>query len=177
MAIHQSIDCADVPVPYLTGGLRRMLGRSRSRGELAVRPLTLWRARQTAGRVVAIVALALALLVFAAYLQLSQAQAEEHSHPAADVPIHEKFYSSWMMPDKPDRSCCNQRDCYPTEVRYREGFWEARRREDGEYVRVPWEKVEQNRDNPDGRNHVCMPPPSLGYYKDEVFCFALGSGI
>jgi hypothetical protein len=160
MAHPQSIVRADVPAPDLTGGLR-----------------CIWPTLGTGGRALAIFALALGLFVFAVYFQLSRAQAEEHDHPAADAPIHEKFYSSWMMPDKPDRSCCNQRDCYPTEARYRDGFWEARRREDGEYVRIPWEKVEQNRGNPDGRNHVCMPAPGMGYYKDEVFCFSLGSGI
>ena len=108
------------------------------------------------------------------YVQLSQAQ--EHHHPPADTPIHEKFYSSWMMPDRPDRSCCNKRDCYPTEVRYRDGFWEAKRREDGRYIRIPWEKVESHRNNPDGRNHVCMPPPDRAYNGGEVFCFALGTG-
>jgi hypothetical protein len=25
---------------------------------------------------------------------------------------------------------------------------------------VPPQKIERNRDNPDGRNHVCMPPPA-----------------
>jgi len=80
---HQSIDRADVPASYLTGGLRRMLGRSRSRGELAARPLTLRRALQTGGRALASFALALGVLVFAAYFQLSQVQAEEHSHPAS----------------------------------------------------------------------------------------------
>jgi hypothetical protein len=155
MTLHPGIHRADVPAPYPTGDLPRVLGR--------------WRSRR--GMV------ALAALAFASSFQLSQARAEDHHHPAADVPIHEQFYSSWMMPDKPERSCCNKRDCYPTEARYRDGFWEARRREDGQYVRVPWEKVEQNRDNPDGRNHVCMPPPSPNYYGDEVYCFALGGGI
>jgi hypothetical protein len=122
--------------------------------------------------VLAVVVLAFSVVMLAAYFQL--AQAHEHNHPPADVAIHEKFYSTWMMPDKPQRSCCNRQDCYPTEARYRQGFWEARRREDGQYVRIPWEKVEQHRDNPDGRNHVCMPPPSQ--YRDEVFCFALGGG-
>jgi hypothetical protein len=155
MTLHQSIHRAAVPAAYLTVGLSHMLGRWRSRGGMV----------------------AFAVLVFALSFQLSPAQAEDHHHPAADVPIHEQFYSSWMMPDKPERSCCNQRDCYPTEARYRDGFWEAKRREDGQYVRVPWEKVEQNRDNPDGRNHVCMPPPSLNYHRDEVYCFTLGGGI
>jgi hypothetical protein len=121
-------------------------------------------------------ALALAILTIAACFQPSQARAQDHNHPPADVAIHERFYSTWMMPDRPDLSCCNRQDCYPTEVRFRDGFWEARRREDGAYIRVPWEKVENNRDNPDGRNHVCMPPPDRGPQGREVFCFALGSG-
>jgi len=133
------------------------------------------------GITLAILGLALAVLLLSAYFDLSQAQtpdpssAQAHHHPPEDVPIHERFYSTWMMPDKPTASCCNNRDCYPTEVRYRNGFWEAKRREDGVYVRIPWEKVEQNRDNPDGRSHVCMPPPS-GYHGDEVYCFTLGGG-
>ena len=120
--------------------------------------------------------LVLAILMIAACFQPSQARAQDHNHPPADVVIHEKFYSTWMMPDRPDLSCCNRQDCYPTEVRFRDGFWEAKRREDGAYVRVPWEKVEKNRDNPDGRNHVCMPPPDRGVQRQEVFCFVLGSG-
>jgi hypothetical protein len=122
-------------------------------------------------------ALVIAILMIAAFFQVSQARAQDHNHPAADVAIHEKFYSTWMMPDRPEVSCCNRQDCYPTEVRFREGFWEAKRREDGVYVRVPWEKVEKNRDSPDGRNHVCMPPPNhRGYLGMQVFCLALGSG-
>ena len=69
MTLHQSIHRADVPTTYLAGDLCGMLGRRRSRGAIV----------------------ALAVLVFAAYFQLSQAQAQEHNHPAADVPIHEKF--------------------------------------------------------------------------------------
>jgi hypothetical protein len=126
-----------------------------------------------------ILGLAFAVLAFSAYFELSQAQnpdgnpSHAHHHPPEDVPIHEKFYSTWMMPDRPTASCCNNRDCYPTEVRFRDGFWEAKRREDGAYVRVPWAKVERHRDNPDGRNHVCMPPPA-SYRSDEIFCFSLG---
>lgn len=120
--------------------------------------------------------LALAVLMFAACLQPFQARAQDHNHPGADAAIHERFYSTWMMPDKPNISCCNRQDCYPTEVRFRDGFWEAKRREDGRYIRIPWEKVEQNRDNPDGRSHVCMPPPYRGYQDAEVFCFTLGGG-
>jgi hypothetical protein len=106
------------------------------------------------------------------------ASAQEHGHPPADMPIHEKFYSTWNMPDNPARSCCNKVDCYPTEATFRDGQWFARRREDGRFIPVPWSKVERNRDNPDGRNHVCMPPPNArGYPPDTIFCFALGSGV
>jgi hypothetical protein len=38
----------------------------------------------------------------------------------------------------------------------------------------PPEKVERNRDNPDGRNHLCAPPPNVLHPSDTVFCFALG---
>jgi hypothetical protein len=139
-------------------------------------PRMLNRALYIGGLSFAGLALAIVILMIAAFCQLSQVRAQDHHHPAADVVIHEKFYSTWMMPDRPEISCCNRQDCYPTEVRFRDGFWEAKRREDGIYVRVPWEKVEKNRDSPDGRNHVCMPPPNRGYQGAEVFCFALGSG-
>jgi hypothetical protein len=61
------------------------------------------------------------------------------------------------MPDRPDRSCCNKGDCYPTEVRIVDGDIFAKRREDGKFIAVPATKVERNRDNPDGRNHICAP--------------------
>jgi hypothetical protein len=129
----------------------------------------------------AILGFAFAVLAFSAYFELSQAQspdgnpAHARHHPPEDIPIHEKFYSNWMMPDRPTASCCNNQDCYPTEVRFRDGFWEAKRREDGAYVRIPWQKIEQNRDNPDGRSHVCMPPP-VSHRDDVVYCFTLGAG-
>ncbi|WP_245284402.1 hypothetical protein [Bradyrhizobium sp. WSM2254] len=94
-------------------------------------------------------------------------------HPPQDQLLHEKFYSSWHMPDNPVLSCCNSADCYPTEVRYVDGRIYARRREDGKYILIPSQKVERNRDNPDGRNHLCAPPPSASLV-DTVYCFALG---
>jgi hypothetical protein len=106
------------------------------------------------------------------------AQERHAGHPAADLPTHEKFYSTWFMPDQPSRSCCNKADCYPTEVKFQNGQWFAQRREDGKFIPVPWSKVERNRDNPDGRNHVCMPPPTVtSYPPNTVFCFALGGGM
>ena len=49
------------------------------------------------------------------------AQERHAGHPAADLPTHEKFYSTWFMPDQPNRSCCNKTDCYPTEARFQNG--------------------------------------------------------
>jgi hypothetical protein len=142
----------------------------------------LGRALAISGGTLSVLASAFAVLALSANFEFAQAQTSgenpahaNHHHPPQDALLHEKFYSTWMMPDRPSASCCNNRDCYPTEVRFRGGFWEAKRREDGVYVRIPWEKVEQNRDNPDGRSHVCMPPPAS--YRDEVvYCFTLGAG-
>jgi hypothetical protein len=101
-------------------------------------------------------------------------RAQDHQHPPQDVELHEKFYSTWFMPDQPSRSCCNKADCYPTEARFQNGQWYARRREDGKFIAIPWLKVERNRDNPDGRSHICAPRPDLS--GDVVFCFSLGGG-
>jgi hypothetical protein len=105
------------------------------------------------------------------------AQEEHRHHPAQDMELHEKFYSTWFMPDEPSKSCCNMADCYPTRVKYQDGQWWALRREDQKYIPIPWRKVEINRSNPDGRNHLCAPPPSAHYAPNTVFCFALGGGI
>jgi hypothetical protein len=41
---------------------------------------------------------------------------------------------------------------------------------------IPAEKIEHERDNPDGRNHVCAPPANHTYDGEEVYCFTLGGG-
>jgi hypothetical protein len=102
-----------------------------------------------------------------------QGQAERR-HPPEDVALHEKFYSTWHMPDNPALSCCNSADCYPTDIKYVDGRIYAKRREDGKYILVPPQKVEHSRDNPDGRNHLCAPPPNPSNSSDAVYCFALG---
>ncbi len=61
-------------------------------------------------------------------------------HPAADQLLHETFYSKWRMPDNPSVSCCNEADCYPTEIKYVGGDIYAKRREDGKYIPVPLKK-------------------------------------
>jgi hypothetical protein len=74
--------------------------------------------------------------------------------------------------------CCNKGDCYPTEIRIVGGTIFAKRREDGKFIAVPTAKVERNRDNPDGRSHLCAPPPTAtAHAPDTVFCFSLGLGM
>jgi hypothetical protein len=105
--------------------------------------------------------------------EYGQGEVERHHQPQ-DMALHEKFYSNWHMPDNPALSCCNNADCYPTDIKYVDGNIYAKRREDGKYILIPPQKVEHNRDNPDGRNHLCAPPPSPSNSSDTVFCFALG---
>ena len=106
--------------------------------------------------------------------QDGQSEAGLRHHPPQDQLLHEKFYSTWHMPDRPSVSCCNDADCYPTEIKYVDGNIYAKRREDGKYILIPPEKVERNKNNPDGRNHPCAPPPNAFHPSDTVFCFALG---
>jgi hypothetical protein len=114
------------------------------------------------------------MLVTRVQAQAEQSQTGLHHHPPQDRLLHEKFYSNWRMPDHPFVSCCNDSDCYPTEIKYVDGNIYAKRREDGTYIPVPTEKVERNLDNPDGRNHLCAPPPDSPHPSDTVFCFTLG---
>src|SRR5262249_21345640 len=117
------------------------------------------------------------IAVGVAYVVMSElANAQEHRHPPQDVEVHLRFYSKWMMPDNPTKSCCNLADCYPTEIKYEGDDLYARRREDAKWQYVPPQKIEHNRDNPDGRNHLCAPPPRV-WAADIVFCFTLGGGI
>lgn len=126
-------------------------------------------------------------IVLLLLMMLSPAYADDHDehmsgHPPQDQAIHEKFYQYWNRPDYPSASCCNNQDCYPTEFRRtRDGqHWEALRREDGAWIMIPDEKLEQNvtqrepYDSPDGRSHVCMQPPGQS---DWVWCAVLGNGM
>lgn len=115
------------------------------------------------------------LLGSAATVQAQETRdgAVHRQHPVQDQALHEKFYSTWHMPDNPSLSCCSSADCYPTDIKYIDGRLYARRREDGRFILIPPQKVERNRDNPDGRNHLCAPPPALSPL-DSVYCFALG---
>jgi hypothetical protein len=101
-------------------------------------------------------------------------QGSMNGHPMKDQAIHEKFYSTWMMPDHPTASCCSLQDCFPTEARQIGDRWEAKL-QDGTWAAIPDEKIERNRDNPDGRNHLCATKvPSMGTMGVTILCFIPG---
>jgi hypothetical protein len=116
----------------------------------------------------------LSVLALACALFAVPVMAEEHRHQHPDATYFgatAQFYEMWQMPDAPGVSCCSNQDCAPvSEVRNVGGRWEARRESDGAWLAIPPEKVEQLRDSPDGRSHMC----SRG---SAVFCFKLGAGI
>lgn len=109
-----------------------------------------------------------ALLVIAT---ISPGLSQEHNHPPEDAGIHESFYKDWMRPNRPTQSCCNKMDCAPAEARMVGGQWHARRKTDTQWFRIPTETIEQRRDSPDGRNHLCVS------HGGEVLCFIAGAGI
>lgn len=115
------------------------------------------------GRVLLIVATISLLFIMHAFAQLG--------HPPQDMEIHRKFYNTWMMPNNRTLSCCSEHDCYPTEARMVDGHWQAKSRVDGSWLDVPDNKIERERDNPDGRNHVCEHASSK-----TVLCFIHGAG-
>jgi hypothetical protein len=103
----------------------------------------------------------------------------QHFHPPKDSAIHEQFYLTWMIPNgghPRHQSCCNLRDCYPTEIKFESDTYYARHRDTGEWVPIPPSKLEhlQNdpRESPDGRSHACIVPHGTG-----VLCAVLGNGM
>ena len=103
-----------------------------------------------------------------------QGQAGLHHHPPQDRLLHDRFYSTTRMPDHPPVSCCNDVDCYPTEMRYVDGNIHAERGENGTYIALPPEKAERNGENPDGRHHFVLRRPIAPTPTDTAFRFASG---
>jgi hypothetical protein len=108
---------------------------------------------------------AVAALPFA----IARLSAQEHHHPPQHAQIHEQFYSNWKRPDQPHISCCSLVDCAPAEARMVNGQWFARKEGEQHWYPIPPEKIEINRDSPDGRSHLCA-------MNDRVFCFIVGAG-
>jgi hypothetical protein len=87
----------------------------------------------------------------------------------ASIPpaVAHDIYTNWKRPDYPHSSCCNNKDCYPTEARFQSGSWFARRREDGEWLRIPPAKILHDEQTEDGKAHLCALPPESGV----IYCF------
>lgn len=106
------------------------------------------------------------LLIFALSVQ-----AQEHRHPPQDIGIHHQFYKSWYMPDNRAVSCCHDEDCFPAQSKFVDGFWFARKTDDEDWIKIPPQKIEQDRDSPDGRSHLCGRKYTMWNTGFSVFCF------
>jgi hypothetical protein len=113
---------------------------------------------------IVIVAFVVVILVIVA----ANAQ-EGHTHEG----VVGRFYSTWMMPNAPSISCCSKEDCEPAASKFENGHWSARRSDDEEWIDIPAGTIEQNRDSPDGRSHLCGRK-LVGQF--TVFCFVRGNG-
>lgn len=109
---------------------------------------------------------AIALAGYFMFAMIGNARGDDsHQHSGAVG----KFYETWARPDSPNQSCCSRKDCSPvTMLRLLEGKWQAMR-SDGQWLTIPPEKVERNRDSPDHNSHMC----AVGL---TVLCFIFGLG-
>lgn len=109
----------------------------------------------------------LVALMFVLVAHFAHAQ-DGHTHEGALG----KYYSTWMMPDNPAVSCCSNQDCSPAASKFENGKWYAER--DGIWHAIPENKIERERDSPDGRSHLCG---RIGYSGQFTpFCFVRGNG-
>jgi hypothetical protein len=100
-------------------------------------------------------------------------------HPAHDQEIHQRFYSTWKLPDNRRLPCCDDKDCSPAESKFESGHWMARKLGDDHWIKVPPEAVEHERTSPDGRSHLCSEFYMVRLYGlvDKVYCFIPGAGF
>jgi hypothetical protein len=131
---------------------------------------------QALGKIFILAVVAVTVIAVLVVLVAKAFAQEPHKHRPQDLEIHHKFYNSWMMPSNRKVSCCHDQDCQPAEARQLpNGQWEARQEGDtGSFTPVPPDKVEYDRDSPDGRNHLCGRRLGIGndFY---VYCFIAGT--
>lgn len=111
-----------------------------------------------------------AIMIGIAILMVIKAFAQ---HPPEHQSLHDRFYRGWMMPDNRQVSCCSEKDCAPAQSRLVDGRWQARNSDDEEWVNIPPNKVETERDSPDGRSHLCKLKMIGSTY---VYCFLPAAG-
>ena len=153
-----------------------------------------WSQRATRANPRSAIVAALMCLILPATVAAAEdeAAADVTRHAPEDVTLHHSFYADWKR--KSDGgSCCNDGDCYPTVAHYdvASGLWSAKRRDDGKWLRIPkyiFDQTSDTRRSPDGRPHLCAPPPKIerglddlgtpphGLWSGEVICFTPGVG-
>ncbi len=120
---------------------------------------------------------ALFLVVVAlVFFSVSKALAQEHHHRPQDANLHDQFYKTWMMPENRSISCCHDQDCQPAQAYEKDGSWYAKQDGDDKgFTKIPPQKIEQERDSPDGRSHLCG---RRYFFSGEftVFCFLPAGG-
>ena len=112
-------------------------------------------------------------------LFFTSAVAQEHRHPPQHEALHEQFYATWFKPNggkDREKSCCNQQDCSPAEMRRVAGHWQGRRiGKDSVWIDIPDDLIESNqadpRESPDGASHLCV------HFSGYVLCAVLGGGM
>jgi hypothetical protein len=95
------------------------------------------------------------------------AAAQEGYFMAGHSQWHQEFYSKLTRKD--GGSCCNRRDCRPTESRMTGNHYEVK--VDGEWMRVPNDTI-MHVTAPDRGAHVCAPLFIEGQ-KPEIYCVVL----
>lgn len=116
-----------------------------------------------------------AIIVLAVIIGLVVAAlAQEHRHPPEHSAIHEKFYKGWARPDNRAYSCCSLEDCAPAQSKMVDGKWFSRFSDNEEWIEIPPQKIETERDSPDGQSHLCKRT-SMGLH--SVYCFLPASGM
>ncbi len=116
------------------------------------------------------------LVLFALLVSFSLYAQEQpgHTHQGAVG----RFYQTWQMPDNRNVSCCHDEDCGPAQSKMVDGAWWARFTDDDEWTKIPKNKIETDRDSPDGRSHLCgRKYPFMGSAGQlTVFCFLPAGG-
>jgi hypothetical protein len=95
-------------------------------------------------------------------------------HGEGHAKLHH-WYEKLMRPDT-HSSCCNDKDCRPTQHRYHEGKLQVLL--DGKWENVPERALLKNEHSPDLQSHVCALEKSpWSYGADRIVCVVLGHGV
>jgi hypothetical protein len=113
-------------------------------------------------RTIVATALACAAILLLAWSAPVQADEEHMRLHHADAQ-HDEWMRSLKRPDT-GGSCCNLRDCNPTDAEWRDGQWWAVLR--GQWIAIPPEKVLTHPRSLDGEAWLCASLSST-----FVFCF------